>query len=254
MGWVMETVICSLREKRFVHRGFLNGPICPIYGVGMVLIIFFLNPFIDNVFILFLLGMIVASILEFSVGYVLEKLFYTRWWDYSQHKFNLKGFICLRISLCWGVLCVVMMRMVQPIIIYIQGLFDVQLLNIFLLISAIILMADLIITVLSLTNFRLEVESIHKLQEKLLEESKVAEQLKTIYENFETNKLNLKQYLSSLSKIASFKEKKYEKHIKRLTRERGFSKAQISRLLNNYALKIKDNGANIIKERNIKDK
>ncbi|MEG0284222.1 MAG: putative ABC transporter permease [Erysipelotrichales bacterium] len=253
MGWVMETVLCSVREKRFVHRGFLNGPICPIYGVGMVLIIFFLSPFINNIIVLFFLGMIFSSILEYIVGYVLEKLFYTRWWDYTKEKFNLNGYICLKTSLAWGILCIIMMRVVQPVVVDVQGMIDPKVLNPMLGIVFVALVVDLGFTLTSLTNFRLEIESIHKLQDKLLEESKVAEHLKSIYESFEENKINLKEYLASLKDLAPFSDAKYAKHIKRLNKDRKINKPQINRLLKNYRLKIKDNSTQIIKDKNLKD-
>lgn len=116
MGWVMETTLFSINEKKFVNRGFLNGPICPVYGVGMILIILFLFPLRDNLILLFFVGGLVATLLEFFTGWLLETLFHARWWDYSHKRFNLKGYITLSNSLAWCLLCVLMIHVVEPVI------------------------------------------------------------------------------------------------------------------------------------------
>ena len=114
LGWIMETTLVSVREHRFVNRGFLNGPLCPIYGVGMCLIIVALTPYQDRLTDLFLGGMLLASALEYVTGWLLEKLFHAKWWDYSDKRCNLHGRICLRVSLAWGVLALVIIKLVQP--------------------------------------------------------------------------------------------------------------------------------------------
>ena len=114
MGWIMETVLCSYNEKKFVNRGYLSGPYCPIYGVGMCLIIVTLSSYQDRLTDLFLGGMLVASALEYFTGWIMEKLFHAKWWDYSDKKFNLHGRICLQISIAWGILSFLLIKGVQP--------------------------------------------------------------------------------------------------------------------------------------------
>ncbi len=121
-GWLMETVLCSVQEKHFVNRGFLNGPICPIYGCGILLILIFLLPVRDNIGtlgiavpVIFFTGMVLASVVEYITSWLMEKLFRARWWDYSQYRFNLHGRICLWISLCWGGLATLFVYLVQPL-------------------------------------------------------------------------------------------------------------------------------------------
>lgn len=96
-GWLMETVLCSIREHRFINRGFLNGPLCPIYGCGILLILTFLLPVRDSipraeaaVPVIFLAGAVLASAVEYFTSWAMEKLFHARWWDYSKHRFNLR--------------------------------------------------------------------------------------------------------------------------------------------------------------------
>jgi len=116
IGWICETVFCSIPKKKFVDRGFLNGPFCPIYGFGGLLVISILSPFANNIIILFFCSMIVATTIEYVTGLLLEKLFHTTWWDYSENKFNFQGRICLTNSLLFGVMCVVGMQLVHPIV------------------------------------------------------------------------------------------------------------------------------------------
>ena len=83
IGWCTEVCFCSVSTGKFVNRGFLNGPVCPIYGFGMVIVIYILTPVTENVFLLFFGSMILASALELVTGWALKKLFHTSWWDYS---------------------------------------------------------------------------------------------------------------------------------------------------------------------------
>ncbi len=120
-GWLMETVLCSIREHRFINRGFLNGPLCPIYDCGILLILTFLLPVRDSipraeaaVPVIFLAGAVLASAVEYFTSWAMEKLFHARWWDYSKHRFNLNGRICLSISAAWGLLATVFVYQIQP--------------------------------------------------------------------------------------------------------------------------------------------
>ncbi len=122
-GWLMETVLCSVRERRFVNRGFLNGPLCPIYGCGVTLIMIFLLPVRNGLSMLglaipivFIVGTLLASIVEFVTSWLMEKLFHARWWDYSHIRYNLGGRICLPISLAWGALATLFVYVVQPLL------------------------------------------------------------------------------------------------------------------------------------------
>ena len=106
LGWCTEVSYAALVSGRFVNRGFLNGPVCPIYGLGVVLVMACLEPFRDNLLLLFVCSVLLTSLLEWITGFVLEKLFHQRWWDYSNEPFNLGGYVCLRFSIAWGLACV----------------------------------------------------------------------------------------------------------------------------------------------------
>lgn len=107
LGWCMEVVFCTVRTGKLVNRGFLNGPVCPIYGFGMVIVLAVLGRFSDNIALLFFGGMALTSALELAGGWALKRFFHTTWWDYSDKPMNLGGYICLQFSLAWG-LCVVL--------------------------------------------------------------------------------------------------------------------------------------------------
>jgi uncharacterized membrane protein len=111
LGWVMETVFVSIKDRKLVNRGFLNGFFCPIYGFGAVLILqsskwvlnAFENPF-TALMINVLLAVVLVTVLEYITGFILERIFNCKWWDYSNVALNLHGYICLKFSLLWGAL------------------------------------------------------------------------------------------------------------------------------------------------------
>ena len=99
LGWIWESCYVSIKSKKPVNRGFINGPLCTIYGFGAVSVYLILKDFDRNLLILYAGGVIVATALEFVTGWLMETIFHTRWWDYSNNKFNVHGYICLGCSL-----------------------------------------------------------------------------------------------------------------------------------------------------------
>lgn len=114
LGWCLEVCFCTVDTGTLVNRGFLNGPVCPIYGFGMVIVLVALTPLSDSLPALFVGGALLTSALELAAGWALKKLFHTSWWDYSDVPFNLGGYICLKFSLAWGAAVVAVMRLLQP--------------------------------------------------------------------------------------------------------------------------------------------
>ena len=114
LGWCAEVVFVALDTKQFDNRGFLRGPVCPIYGVGITLILFCLKPFTENWIVLFIISVIFTTVLELVVGIFLKKCFHHEWWNYSQFRFNFRGYICLRFSLLWGVGCLFVVKLLHP--------------------------------------------------------------------------------------------------------------------------------------------
>lgn len=116
LGWFMETIYCWIIDKKFVNRGFLIGPSCPIYGFGGLLIVLFINKYREDPVVVFCMAVVICAILEYFTSYILEKIFKTRWWDYSQKKFNLNGRISLDTMAAFGILALVMIYAVNPVV------------------------------------------------------------------------------------------------------------------------------------------
>ncbi len=114
LGWILEIIYNRWLNKKWVNRGFLIGPICPIYGCGCLLLIFLLNRYSKDFFALFLGSIFICSILEYFTSYFLEKIFKARWWDYSNFKFNINGRICLETMLPFGIIGSIIVGIVNP--------------------------------------------------------------------------------------------------------------------------------------------
>lgn len=151
-GWIMETVLYAVRRKQAVKRGFLFGPLCPIYGVGMVLCMLLFYNRIDNIFLLFLAGALTCTVLEYVTHFVLEKLFHSTWWDYSSKKFNIKGRVCLQNSLLFGVGVVLIVRVFQPWLIAWTAKIPNTVLYWIVFVLYTVLIVDLTTTIASLKN------------------------------------------------------------------------------------------------------
>lgn len=114
IGWLMEVFVVLIPNKKFVNRGFLIGPYCPIYGYGCLLIIILLKNTLDDPLALFLKAIVICSLLEYFTSLFMEKLFNARWWDYSNKKFNINGRICLETMLPFGILACIVMYVLNP--------------------------------------------------------------------------------------------------------------------------------------------
>lgn len=113
-GWLWETCYCSIKERHYVPRGFLYGPVCPIYGVGFLLMVLFFAPFKDNLVVFYFVAVIVMTAWEYFVGWFLETTTHIKYWDYSDRRFNIKGRVCLEVSLFWGVMSYVAVFLIHP--------------------------------------------------------------------------------------------------------------------------------------------
>ena len=116
-GWIMETVSISIRNKKFVNRGFLIGPVCPIYGYGVVLVSILLKKYQDDIIATFCMSIIICGLLEYFTSYFMEKIFNARWWDYSQKKFNINGRICLENLVLFGIASCFIIYITNPFIV-----------------------------------------------------------------------------------------------------------------------------------------
>lgn len=115
-GWIIEMTFSSIYHKKIVDRGFLIGPYCPIYGVAAILMIIFLQKYKGDLIVLFVMAVVISSILEYSISYMMEKLFKARWWDYSTRPFNINGRICLLNCFAFGFLGIILIEFVHPFV------------------------------------------------------------------------------------------------------------------------------------------
>lgn len=163
LGWCTEVSFAALTSGRFVNRGFLNGPVCPIYGVGVVIVLFFLDPLRGNTFLLFLGSVLLTSLLEWVTGFVLEKIFHQRWWDYSNEPFNLGGYICLRFSIAWGLACLFVVEIIHPSILWLIHLIPHTLGLVLLALFSAGMLVDLAATVRTIARMNRQLTQLDEL-------------------------------------------------------------------------------------------
>ena len=181
LGWCTEVAFAAWKEHRFVNRGFLNGPICPVYGIGVTLVVHFLSPYRSNLIILYITSTILVTALEWLTGFILERVFHNKWWDYSNMPLNLNGYVCLLFSLIWGVACVLIVDFIHPVIhkllLYIPVIVGV----IILIILGIGMFADLYVTASGILKMNKRLAAMQEIAYELHEISdKIGE---NIYKN-----------------------------------------------------------------------
>ena len=172
IGWALESIYRSICENKIVDSGFLNGPYCPIYGIGAVVIIYTINRFSiikENLIILFLGSMVIFTIWELLVGILLEKIFKTKYWDYSQCKFNFKGRICLTNSIYWGILGILVIKFIHPFIQNILSIVKISIGNTFYILIYILLIVFVIDTVKSIFKVKTLKQVINKIEDLNIE-------------------------------------------------------------------------------------
>ena len=166
-GWVWESCYVSLCQRRWVNRGFLHGPLLPIYGFGAILILFVTLPVENDLRLVWLLGMLAATALEYVVGAAMERLFQVRYWDYSKHRFNLHGYICLSSSIAWGFLTIFMTHVIhKPIeraVLSLPVMWDI----LFVAVVTVVFTADAIVCTREALAFGRSLEAARKLRQDL---------------------------------------------------------------------------------------
>lgn len=154
IGWLWETIYCSLKAKHFVYRGFLIGPITPIYGFGILGVLYFIEPFHNNLLLLYVLSTILVTLLEYVTSFALEKLFNASLWDYKDVPFNINGRIALPVSLFWGICCVLIVRVIHPRILLAEGWLADHFGIVLPVIMVVITLIDLTYTVTNMASFK----------------------------------------------------------------------------------------------------
>ncbi len=153
-GWIMESTMISIKNKKFVNRGFLIGPICPIYGYGVVLVSILLKKYQDDIIITFCMSIIICGLLEYFTSFFMEKIFNARWWDYSKKKFNINGRICLENLVLFGIASCFIIYITNPFIIRKIQLIPYNVQNVIISILIIIHIIDNIISYKIILNLK----------------------------------------------------------------------------------------------------
>ncbi len=154
IGWVWECSYCSIVERHLTNRGFMKGPVIPIYGCGTTVMLLVSSPFRDNLYLTFLAGAIGATILEYFTGMVMEALFKVRYWDYSKAPLNLNGYICAPVSLVWGMFAVLLTRFIHVPVERLEASIPDRYEQLLVLIVSMIFFADLSLSVKAALDFR----------------------------------------------------------------------------------------------------
>lgn len=169
LGWCTEVAYATTKERRFVNRGFLNGPICPIYGVGVSVVIHFLSLLSGNMIFLYVASTILVTVLEGLTGYFMDKIFHHKWWDYSNQPLNIGGYVCLLFSLVWGVACVVIVKGIHPVIHKALSLIPITAGIVLLCVLVVVLFSDLYVTASGILKLNRQLEMMEKIAGELRE-------------------------------------------------------------------------------------
>ena len=162
IGWLIEVIGKLIEKHKFINRGFLIGPICPIYGHGCLLMILTLSRYKDNPLTLFICAIFICSLLEYFTSYFMEKIFKARWWDYSTKRFNLNGRICAETMIPFGILGTLVICVINPIFEYLLNLFNFETIKITAIVLFIIYIIDYTISLIIMFGFKGTLKTVEK--------------------------------------------------------------------------------------------
>ena len=175
IGWCGEAAMAAVHRRKFVNRGFVSGPICPVYGAGAAAVAVFLPELKDQLFFLFLGGMIVTTFVEYLTGRILELIFHRKWWDYSDQRFNLDGYVCLKNSVVWGICSVLMICFFDPLLCRLLVLIPRLAGDILLWILGVLLVIDAVGSGVAVLGLKKKQSRITQITEELHKTSKLLE-------------------------------------------------------------------------------
>ena len=175
IGWCGEAAMAAVHRHKFVNRGFVSGPICPVYGAGAAAVAVFLPELKDQLFFLFLGGMIVTTFVEYLTGRILELIFHRKWWDYSDQRFNLDGYVCLKNSAVWGLCSVLMICFFDPLLCRLLVLIPRLAGDILLWILGVLLVIDAVGSGVAVLGLKKKQSRITQITEELHKTSKLLE-------------------------------------------------------------------------------
>lgn len=169
IGWILESVYKSVLQKKVVNSGFLSGPFCPMYGIGAVMMYLSLKEVQNNLIVLFLYGLVILSIYEYVVGLFLEIVFKTKYWDYSEYKFNIHGRVCLLNSVYWGILGVIFMKFIHPFVEDVVAKIPQKFLIIFASVISVYLLIDTVFTIVRLVKINIKLRNLEQIAKDIKE-------------------------------------------------------------------------------------
>ena len=159
LGWNLEVIYYGVTEERFINRGFLSGPICPVYGLAFYAAVWIFAPLANNFFVIFF-GMATAcTVVELIAGEILYHTFHMRWWDYSDYKFNYKGYICLRFYIYWGIAASLGIYVLHPAVLTLVNHMALPLKAILLVVFTLLMVTDTIVTIATIIGFQKKVKA-----------------------------------------------------------------------------------------------
>ena len=172
VGWTIECTYRSLGEKRIINSGFLHGPMCPIYGTGMlafhIVLVPLSQPAEKRFWLVILLGMVLADTVEYMTSFLMEKLFHARWWDYSNNFMNLHGRICLKHTVYWAIISVIYTYIIAPLYDFILSFIPQNVRGIAVIVILAVFLVDLFITVKAAINIQNMMTKLEKLKQSAL--------------------------------------------------------------------------------------
>ncbi len=209
IGWFCEVIYCSFKLKKIINRGFLAGPVCPVYGFGALFVIWLLQPVSSSIPVVFLCAIVITSIVEYITGWLLETFFRTRWWDYSNKRFNLEGRVCLENSVYFGILSVLLVKAIHPLAEYLVWCIPELYIKIICILVLVVFAADSLLTLNTLINLNERLKKLYEFTEELRKNADIQEWFNEseFIKSFEKLKVLIEEGKSSINlKIESSKE------------------------------------------------
>lgn len=167
LGWCLEILFAALAKRKFMNRGLLNGPFCPLYGCVMVFVLIFFQGLREHTFFLLVACTVTVGIMEFAAGAVMEKIFKRKWWDYSEYKYNVGGYVSIPFTLLWGVGAVVAVKFLQPLlekfVQWLPSIFG----HIVLIVFGVILACDVIVTISVILKIKYQNKHMKDIAERM---------------------------------------------------------------------------------------
>lgn len=207
MGWIYETIFCTIKNRKWENRGFLYGPLCPIYGAGatiLAVIMHFINAELSW-WQIFLIGYIGSVILEYVTHWGLEKLFHAKWWDYSNVPLNIKGRVCVPASIGFGLASILIAYVIFPFVSILTGWMPPPLMETVALVFMAVLAGDAVLTVSALTDFEREIRAMDNALNRHMEEfvqSVVERQKESVEDGEEERRLRIEKLINRMGRVS----------------------------------------------------